>query len=426
MMTETDERFMKICLELARRGLGWTSPNPLVGCVIVHEGEIIARGAHLRDGMAHAEQRALLSLIDPDFAKKAGGGDAAGEALDNDNATVARMLDNDRIRNIAEGATLYVNLEPCSHQGRTPPCTEKIIAAGISRVVWGDKDSDLRSSGKAKAILESAGIEVQTGILHDECRRLNDRFHHWHKHNRPFVALKMAVSLDGKIALADGQSKWITNEMSRAYVGLLRQEYDAVLVGEGTLQADNPRLTVRKDEIARFAGEIAGFSRVDFRYRSPCAIALSREGKLEENSAVLAAERQSRTEKSVIVVTKPEFSDAVCSRLKLRDDVAVLGIRHRPTDGGYVVWDELFARLPEFGIYSVLVEGGAAVWTDLIRQGKADKYYVFVAPKFLGSDSISAVKSLELGTLEGAPQMEIASIKRLGGDLLVEAYPRHN
>jgi len=203
--------YMRLALSLARRGYGCTSPNPMVGAVLVKHGQVLGRGWHHRAGEPHAEIEALH--------------DARPDA--------------------ARGSTLYVTLEPCCTHGRTPPCTDAILAAGIKRVVVGATDPNPHHSGKAFALLRHAGVEVTQGVLAEDCARLNEAFNHWIVHRTPLVTVKAAMTLDGKIAAASGESKWITGKRARAYGMKLRQGADAILVGINTILADNPALTPR-------------------------------------------------------------------------------------------------------------------------------------------------------------------------------------
>src|SRR6266487_4216002 len=234
-----DSARMRIALQLARRGFGMTSPNPMVGAVLVKRGKIIGRGWHRRAGGPHAEVEALR--------------DAAWRGHD------------------PRGATLYVTLEPCSTHGRTPPCTDAIIAAGIARVVIAATDPNPAHAGRAFRILRRAGIEVVTGVLADEGTRLNESFNHWIVHRTPFVTVKAAMTLDGKIATATGESKWITSEAARAEGMKLRRGADAILVGVNTILADNPSLTVRGVQGSKFKVQSSKLRRIilDSRARTP-------------------------------------------------------------------------------------------------------------------------------------------------------------
>lgn len=379
---ERDAFFMRKCLTEAIRALGWTSPNPLVGCVIVNGGEVVSRGAHLLDGTAHAEHIAIENCP----------------------------------KNALKGSTLYVNLEPCSHQGRTPPCTSNIIEAGIKEVVWGGDDEDPRSAGKAKAILESAGVVTRSGVLSDECRSINRFFFHWQNCKTPFLAAKMATTLDGKIA-PEGGSGFLSCEASRGLVHIMRQHFDAVLIGAGTLKADNPKLTMRNEEAGIFRalnsklnGSFAGLiSSGDFeRPRDPVAIVLDGERRASPSQLVFDANRLSRFEKSVLLVVKPEYADERRRDFGNLKHVEVLAAAHN--SNGRVVWKDLLAKLPEFGIYSVLCEGGSEVFADLIKhrlqnEGSSGKtghianepgvlklLSFFIAPVIAGSRGISLVK----------------------------------
>jgi len=376
---ESDAELMRRCLALARRGLGWTSPNPLVGCVIVRGGEVLAEGAHLELGGLHAERAALLSLSSA--ADRAAGVITPG---------------------CAKGAALYCNLEPCSHEGRQPPCVNAIIAAGISVVVWGADDADPRSAGCARAILEAAGIEVVSGVLEDECRDLNDAFYHRHSQpqdrpgarRRAFVAIKAAVSADGRIAGPGGAPAQITGPQARAYAHELRQKYDAILIGAGTLRMDDPLLTVRPDVLAADGIEIE-------RPRDPAAIVVTASGDLPPEAKLFRAKRAGRirdceTGDAQVIVAAPD--DAVLPELP--PHVSVLRVE-RLAAGGFD-WQSLFEKLPEMGIYSVLVEGGAKVWSALLEREFWDRLLVFKS-------------GLEIGA--GVPVPEIVN-SRLRGNAL--------
>lgn len=469
-----DEYFMKLALLEATRGLGWTSPNPLVGCVIVNNGRVIARGAHLEDGKSHAERNAIDSVV----AKGIGG--------------------------VLKGATLYVNLEPCSHYGRTPLCTDAIIEARIGRVVWGETDSDERSAKRARTIFEQAGIQVTEGVLSDECHLINERFHHKQKYQSPFVALKIAQSLDGRIALANGESKWITGAESRAYVQLLRQAYDALLVGAGTIRKDNPFLTVRRDEyhlgLRMFKFSITkdllhvnenvvrnvNYSRIssgvfdddsmrldgwlsevldyrESRARSPIAILLDSRGEATPELNAIASRQKSRDDNnapcrnveshsqfgdvSTLIVTSVDNYDVLSRRFSRFENVRVLAVEHNAN--GRVVWESLFEKLAENNIWSVLVEGGSQVWTDILTSEnksrtacvdeqkdesetsdsnsektffRVRKIYNFISPKILGGDSLPVFASMRLNSIADAIEMKIKTQQRIAADMLLISY----
>jgi len=247
-----DERCLRAALTEALRGVGRTSPNPVVGAVIARGGEIIARGWHRKAGLPHAEIEALRALDDPSLAR---------------------------------GATIYVTLEPCSSHGRTPPCVEAIIAAGFFRVVIGTLDPNPAHAGRAVGILEAAGIEVRHGVLEEECRRLNLGFNHWIVTGRPWVIAKAGFSLDGRISRPPDAPRWITNEESRADTHLMRARVDAILIGGETLRTDNPQLTIRGTEPAR---GIEGA-------RQPWRVVVSRSGNLPAHARLFTDEHRDRT-----------------------------------------------------------------------------------------------------------------------------------
>jgi diaminohydroxyphosphoribosylaminopyrimidine deaminase/5-amino-6-(5-phosphoribosylamino)uracil reductase len=351
------------CVELARRGKGYVSPNPLVGAVIVKGKRIVGRGYHRKFGEAHAEINALRD---------------AGQK--------------------ARGATLYVNLEPCSHYGKTPPCTDAIISSGIRRVVVGMIDPNPLVKGKGIRALNSAGVEVRTGILSDECRKLNEFFIKKLMTGLPFVTLKIAQTLDGKIALTNGSSQWITSKESRKRVHQLRAEYDAVLVGARTVQLDDPRLTVRF-----------------VRGRNPKRILL--DGSL---STPLSGRLFSDGFRSLTIVFVRRGGSAVFERRK--EILKSRGVRiievgaHRD---GTLSLKALLESLADLNILSVLVEGGQQVFTQFLEEGFVDRLLVFVSPKVYGCDGVPA-----FGHLGHAFNYSSSSVELVGGDLLIECEAR--
>ena len=314
------------CLSLAARGAGHVSPNPLVGCVVVKRGRVIGRGFHRKFGGPHAEVNAIRSV-------------------------------HESVR----GATLYVNLEPCHVYGKTPPCTDLIIKSGIAHVVVGMKDPNPLIYGRGIRKLRRAGIRVTVGILERECRTINEFFSRFVTTGLPFVTLKIAQSLDGKI----GGSKrgWITGRTSRKLVHMLRSRYDAVLVGAGTVVKDNPRLTVRH-----------------IRGRNPVRIVLDGKFRVSERSAVF---RKSAGARTILI------SDAMyvrrhagkSSRLR-RKGVEILELKGR--GNGRIPLRTVLKEVGSRGIASILVEGGASIFSAFLREDLCDKLLVFVAPKIIG------------------------------------------
>lgn len=357
-MTETDRRMMERALELAKRGVGQVSPGPLVGCVIVSAaGEIAGEGFYIFEEVKHAETIALS---------------IAGEK--------------------ARGGTAYVSLEPHAHHGRTPPCTDALIAAGIKRVVAPIEDLNPKVSGKGFAHLRAAGLEVETGLLAEEAAQINEAYLHYMRTGRPFVHLKFAVSLDGKIATRTGDSRWVTGDQSRARVHVMRHAYDAILVGAGTVLKDNPLLTDRSGLPRR---------RPLVRVVLDDKVELSPESKLATTTA----------ESPVLVVGRAEGSDL------MNRGVEILNINPKNL---LPVLDALGRR----SIQSVLVEGGAAISGSFIDARLANKITFFVAPKIIGgTDAPIAVGGKGITRMAEALELERISVIQHGRDVEVTGYP---
>lgn len=364
-MHAEDHYYMQEALDLAAKAMGRTSPNPMVGAVVVRDGRVVGRGYHMRAGTPHAEIHALREA----------GSDA-------------------------RGATLYVTLEPCCHHGRTGPCTEAVIEAGISRVVMAMTDPNPLVAGKGAQRLREAGVQVECGVLEQQARRLNEVFIKYITTRLPYVVMKTAMSLDGKIATAGGESKWITGPGAREFVHRLRDRYDAILVGVGTVLADDPSLTTR---LARGEGKDPVRVILDSRARTPC------------RAKVITQVSGAPT----IIVTTP---GAPRENLRqLRDSGAE--IVEIPAGAGGV---DLVALLRELGrreITSLLVEGGAGVNGSFITQGLVDKVYWFVAPKIIGgAGAPGPVGGEGISSLPEAPAVEDISIKLYGQDICIEGY----
>ena len=327
---------MRLALRLAKKGFGQTSPNPMVGAVLVKAGKIIGRGWHKRAGEPHAEIEAL--------------GDAA------------------RKRNSVKGATLYVTLEPCCTHGRTPPCTDAIISAGIKEVVAGATDPNPQHCGKAFALLKRAGIRVGKQLLEAECSQLNEAFNHWIVHHTPLVTVKAAMTLDGKIATAHGESKWITSQKAREYGMKLRQGSDAILVGINTILADDPSLTVRALGNLRAVPTKKRLRRIvlDAMARTPVNSKLVTDKFPELTTIVISEsapkERIAELQKRVEVLFAPLVDKTKC----------LLDLR----------W--LLKKLGAASVTSLLVEGGGEVNASFLFQRFAHKVAFFYAPKILG------------------------------------------
>ena len=356
---------MRLALRLARRAYGQTSPNPLVGAVLVKRGEILGRGWHHQAGQPHAEIEALR--------------------------------DAERRGKSAQGATLYVTLEPCCTHGRTPPCTDAILRHGIRRVVVAATDPNPQHAGHGFEILRAAGIGVTTGVLAAESARMNESFNHWIVHRTPFVTVKSALTLDGKIATAAGESKWITGELARQEVMRLRAGADAILVGVGTVLADDPALTVRTGKTVQSRRRIV----LDTRARTPLGAKL-----VTDEFAAL----------TTVVVGESAPRRRVQSLAKR---VRVLTV---PEQHGHIDLAPLLPLLGADGLTSLLVEGGGEVNASFLLGGHAHRVAFFYAPKILGGRTAHhAVEGEGAKSLaESLPLAELAW-RQLGPDLLLTA-----
>ena len=355
-----DEFYMQLALEEALKAEGNTSPNPMVGCVLVNdEGELVAKGYHHKAGEPHAEVMALRE---------------AGKA--------------------AVGCTAYVTLEPCSHFGKTGPCCRALFAAGIKKVVVACGDPNPKVAGKGLRYLEDMGVEVITGVCEKEALRLNERFFTWITKRRPFITLKYAMTLDGKIATSTGDSKWITGEEARTYAHRLRKQHDAVLVGIGTVLADDPELTTRM---------VQG--------KNPIRIVL--DAKLQTNimNAVL------NPAAPTIIVTSLEADEDKAALFSVLPNVEILRL---PFENGRVDIKLLIEELAAREITSLLVEGGSSVLGAFKDAGLADRICAFVAPKLLGGrDSLTAVGGTGCELMQDAWSLQEVEYKQLGQDLLI-------
>lgn len=357
-MTLAHEEWMARALKLAELGEGLTRPNPPVGAVIVREGQIVGEGWHRRAGGPHAEIYALRS---------------AGDR--------------------ARGATLYVTLEPCSTWGRTPPCTEAIIRSGLRTVVAATVDPNPRHAGRGLDQLRAAGLEVIVGVLEPAARRLIEPFEKWVLEGRPFVTLKMAMTLDGRIADASGASRWITGIAARNKVHEMRRRADGILVGHGTVLRDNPTLLPRPA-----------------RGRRPWRIVLATDGRLPRQATVLTDGRQAQT---LVVVS--ERCPARRIRALERTGATVWKL---PTRDGRIRLDRLFAQLGELGLLHVLCEGGGTLAGSLLAEGLVDEYVFFVAPRVFGDKGKPVVSGVSW-RLDNAPELPWRTAERVGADWMI-------
>lgn len=358
---QLDQVFLEQTLTLARKGLSFTLPNPMVGAVIVKNGKIIAKGFHKKIGLPHAEIEALKKI--------------------KVNQTV--------------GATLYVNLEPCSHFGKTPPCTDEIIKSGISRVVCSTLDPNPKVSGKGISALKKAGIEVSMGLLKENAEKLNEAFFIFHKKNRPFIALKFASSLDGKIATYSFDSKGITGKKAVEYSYSIRSKYQSILVGVNTVLFDNPNLGSHSKTT-----------------KDPLRIIL--DSKLQ-----IPLESQILRDRNVLIAATESADPAKRERFKK------LGIEVLIFKGGRIPLDELLKALTEKEIISVLVEGGGEVLGSFIDENLFDKLYAFYSPIIIGGkNAITTVGGKGVNLISQAKKFQIESLKKFNEDFLLIANPK--
>ncbi|HHW41479.1 MAG TPA: bifunctional diaminohydroxyphosphoribosylaminopyrimidine deaminase/5-amino-6-(5-phosphoribosylamino)uracil reductase RibD [Syntrophomonadaceae bacterium] len=361
-----DTAYMERALELAAMARGRTSPNPLVGAVVVRDGEIVGEGYHQKAGTPHAEIHALRQ---------------AGEK--------------------AKNAVLYVTLEPCCHYGKTPPCTDAIIRAGIKKAVVAVKDPNPLVAGKGIQALQDAGIEVSLGMLEARARRLNEAFFKYMVERRPFVTLKAAMSLDGKIATSSGDSKWITGVEAREYVHRLRAENDAIMVGIGTVLADDPLLTVRLPGEDRKPLRLV----VDSGLRIPLTSRLVRTAR-EVPTVVAAAKGKCQAEK------------------KEKLESAGVEVWELPEEEGRVGLCSLLEELGKRGVLSVLLEGGSTLNAAALAAGIVDKFIFFYAPKIIGGKGAPGpFGGTGINFLNDAIEIKELSWEKIGSDLMLVCYP---
>lgn len=360
-MSMSHESFMRLALEMAAQGEGRTTPNPTVGAVVVRDGKVVGRGFHPRAGEPHAEIFALRE---------------AGE--------------------LARGADLYVTLEPCCHSGRTGPCTEALIAAGVGRVFVGCPDPNPLVAGRGMDALQSAGIKVVSGILVRDCLRIIAPFAKHVLTGLPFVTLKAALTLDGNLATSSGNSQWITGPASRERVHQLRDRSDAVMVGIGTVLADNPRLTTR---LSQGGG------------RDPLRIVIDSRLMTPENALVVTGESEART----LIATTVDAPEGKARRLReLGVEVLRIG------DGAAVDLPQLMSELGRRGIQSILLEGGGRLNSAALQSGIVDRCLLFYAPVLLGGRGIGLFAGSGVEFLADAVRLRDVRVEQIGDDVMLE------
>lgn len=365
-MKNLDDRyFMSRAIELARNGIGTTKTNPLVGCVIVKDGKIIGEGFHKTFGSNHAEVNAI------EDAKR------RGENL--------------------ERSTIYVNLEPCSHHGKTPPCADRIIKEKIARVVIGNCDPFKEVQGRGIEKLKTAGIEVKCKVLEEECTALNERYFTYIKNKRPFVVLKAGMTIDGKIATKTFESQWITSEESRKFSHELRGMCDAIMVGINTVLKDDPSLNVR-----------AG------RYpHSPARIIVDSKLRISQSAKVLSKD----LENIAIIATTDSYDREKFEILSKMENVRIVIVKDK---NGRVDLRDLLEKLKEFNISSILLEGGGSLNASMLKENLVDKFYFLIAPKIIGADGISAIGSMGIEKIDEVLNLKDVEVSKISTDILIK------
>ena len=356
----TDIKYMQRAINLAERGRGWTSPNPLVGCVIVKNGKIVAEGYHEKIGGWHAERNAIL----------------------NSNADIT-------------GATAYVTLEPCCHHGRTPPCSNLLIERGIKKVFIGSRDPNPLVSGKGVKQLRTAGVEVVEDFMREECDKLNPIFFHYIQTKRPYVLLKYAMTADGKIATSTGESKWITGETARAKVQETRHQYSAIMVGVETVLADNPMLNSRIPNARQPVRVVC-----DSQLRTPLDCQLV----------------QTANEYRTVIATVCEDLQKIEQYRPLGVEVLVCKAKNKQVD-----LDDLLQKLGEMQIDSLLIEGGSSLNFSALESGVVNRVHCYIAPKLVGGKQAKTPIGGEgIGDLSQAVKLKLVSMEMVGEDILID------
>lgn len=360
----TSEELMQRCISLAQNGKGNVSPNPMVGCVIIKNNSIIGEGYHAKFGGAHAEVNAIHSA--------------------------SRSV---------EGTDVYVNLEPCNFFGKTPPCTELLIERRVRKVYVAMLDPNPKVNGKGVAKLREAGIEVEVGIMEHQARKLNEIFIKFITKGLPFVALKVAQSLDGKIALKNGKSKYITSKESLKKVHELRAEYDAILVGAGTVKADDPKLN------ARFA-----------EGKSPIKIIIDGNLSSRVESEAFASGRI-----LVFYSSRINRRSKINRKLKILESHGVELISMKSNSKGMIELKDVLKKIASMNIASMLVEGGTSIFSQFIESNLADKLHLFIAPKIFGS-GLGFADGIALKDLSKALVLKETQVSQVGSDFLITGY----
>ena len=364
----TDQEYMLRAIQLAKKGEGWTNPNPMVGAVIVKDGRIIGEGYHKKCGELHAERNAIASLTES-----------------------------------AEGATIYVTLEPCCHYGKTPPCTEAIIEQKIKKVVIGSRDPNPKVAGKGAQILRESGITVVQDFMREECDRLNPVFFHYITTKTPYVVMKYAMTLDGKIATKTGASKWITGEPARQEVQHMRHRYMGIMAGIGTVLADDPMLNVRVEG-----------------WKSPVRIVCDSSLRIPLDSQIVRSAKEYRT---IVAYAGREENEEITEKItKKIKQLHAKGVDTVccPDEKGQIDLKKLMTYLGNEGIDSILLEGGGTLNDSALRAGIVKEVHCFIAPKlFGGKNSKTPVEGIGIGLPSEALKLKCTDICRIGEDIRI-------
>lgn len=364
----TDQEYMLRAIQLAKKGEGWTNPNPMVGAVIVKDGRIIGEGYHKKCGELHAERNAIASLTES-----------------------------------AEGATIYVTLEPCCHYGKTPPCTEAIIEQKIKKVVIGSRDPNPKVAGKGAQILRESGITVVQDFMREECDRLNPVFFHYITTKTPYVVMKYAMTLDGKIATKTGESKWITGEPARQEVQHMRHRYMGIMAGIGTVLADDPMLNVRVEG-----------------WKSPVRIVCDSSLRIPLDSQIVRSAKEYRT---IVAYAGREENEEITEKItKKIEQLHAKGVDTVccPDEKGQIDLKKLMTYLGNEGIDSILLEGGGTLNDSALRAGIVKEVHCFIAPKlFGGKNSKTPVEGIGIGLPSEALKLKCTDICRIGEDIRI-------
>ena len=376
---EPNEKYMRHAINLARTAAGHTNPNPMVGAVIVKNGRIIGLGCHERYGELHAERKALQQLTEP-----------------------------------ADGAEMYVTLEPCCHYGKQPPCTEAVIKSGIKRVIIGSADPNPKVAGKGVRQLRAAGIEVIEDFMREECDSINPVFFHYITRNIPYVALKYAMTVDGRIATDAGKSMWITGEEARAHVHTLRNYYSGILAGIGTVLADDPLLTCRMP-----GGRNPVRIILDSDLRIPMESRLVQSAKETPLIVIRRKKEQPDSQKTGAVSADPEKAEMLAERQAFLEEAGVTVLAVGEDAYGLRI-PEVLQELGKRKIDGVLVEGGSHVNASFVRAGAVQHIYAYVGAKIFGGSQYPPVRDAGIRQVEDALELTNPKVRIFGSDVLLE------